>query len=72
MLAFTAGTGEIADERKDELRSAFSYLVSVSTQLTQEECYKTNFIKVLEAAVAWEPTSPEPTARLREELVVDV
>lgn len=45
--------------------------MSVSTQLTQEEYYKANFVNVLEAAVAWEPTSPEPATQ-RGELVVDV
>ena len=45
---------ELEDSRKDQLRNALSYVVSVATQLTQQEYYKANFVKVLDRVLVSE------------------
>ncbi len=40
--------GAIDASRQDSIRHAFSFLVGVSTQLTQEELYKNNFLQTLQ------------------------
>ncbi len=39
---------EFSEDRKDQLRHAFSHLVSVCTQLTQEPRFKANYISIIE------------------------
>ncbi len=49
------GAESISGARKDELRSAFSFLVGVSTDVTQLEFFKANFMSVLNDLEGWVP-----------------
>jgi hypothetical protein len=44
---------EIEEGRKNELRNAFSFVMSVAIQLTQQDCYKANFVSVLKRILVW-------------------